>query len=147
MIEEFDYKGLGFKCGIEIHQQLETRKLFCNCPSIVHDKNPHIEVKRKLSAVAGESGEVDVAAGHEQKKDRFFIYEGCRNSSCLVELDEEPPHAVNKEALDIVMQVAQLLNAKMVDQIRFMRKTVIDGSNPGGFQRTALIHIQQKYSL
>jgi glutamyl-tRNA(Gln) amidotransferase subunit E len=29
-----DYKKIGFKAGLEIHQQLETKKLFCNCPSI-----------------------------------------------------------------------------------------------------------------
>ncbi|MBW2995083.1 hypothetical protein KY312_01920, partial [Candidatus Woesearchaeota archaeon] len=59
--------------------------------------------------------------------------------TCLVELDEEPPRKVNQEAVQIVLQIAHLLNAKIVDEIHFMRKTVIDGSNTTGFQRTALI--------
>ncbi len=136
-----DYKKLGFKCGIEIHQQLETHKLFCSCPSIVHDNNPDIIVKRKLRAVAGETGEVDLAAAYEQSKNKTFVYEACSTSSCLVELDEEPPHNVNKEALDIVLEIALLLNAKILDQIQIMRKTVIDGSNVSGFQRTMLVAV------
>jgi len=136
---DMDYKELGFKCGIEIHQQLETHKLFCNCPSIVHDNNPNIKVIRKLRAAAGETGEVDVAAAYEQAKQREFIYEACSTSSCLVELDEEPPHAPNPEAVQIALQIAKMLNAKIVDEMQFMRKTVVDGSNVSGFQRTALI--------
>lgn len=135
-----DYQKLGFKCGIEIHQQLETHKLFCSCPSLVNDPNqPDIIIKRKIRAVAGETGEVDKAAAFEKARGRTFIYEACRTSSCLVELDEEPPHEVNQEALMTALEIALLLNAKPVDQIQFMRKTVIDGSNVSGFQRTALI--------
>ena len=80
----------GFKCGLEIHQQLETRKLFCACPSIVHDKNPDIHIMRRLRPVVGETGEVDVAAVYEMAKGKYFNYEACSTSSCLVELDEEP---------------------------------------------------------
>lgn len=137
---ELDYAKIGFKCGLEIHQQLETKKLFCDCPSLVNDPNPkNIEVVRKLRPVVGETGEVDVAALHEMKKGKFFVYEACNTSSCLVELDEEPPHTINGEALDASLQIAKLLNAKIVDEIQVMRKTVIDGSNTTGFQRTALI--------
>jgi len=134
-----DYKKLGFKCGIEAHQQLETHKLFCSCPSIVHDKNPEIFFERKLRAAVGETGELDAAAKHEQGKGKKFLYEACPTSSCLVEFDEEPPHDVNKEALDIVLQVSKAMNCQIVDEVQFMRKTVVDGSNVSGFQRTALI--------
>ncbi|MFH1065692.1 MAG: Glu-tRNA(Gln) amidotransferase subunit GatE [Nanoarchaeota archaeon] len=135
-----DYSKLGFRCGIEIHQQLETHKLFCNCPSLVNDESkPDIIIKRKIRAVAGETGEVDKAAAFEKARARTFIYEACKTSSCLVELDEEPPHDVNEEALNFALEIALLLNAKPVDKIQFMRKTVIDGSNVSGFQRTALI--------
>ena len=136
---ELDYAKLGFKCGIEIHQQLDTLKLFCNCQSIVHDSNPDIIVKRRLHAVSGETGRIDNAAAYEKSKDKEFIYEACSASCCLVELDEEPPHKVNQDALNVVLEVALLLNAKIIDDIQFMRKTVIDGSNVSGFQRTALI--------
>jgi len=134
-----DYEKLGFRAGLEIHQQLDTKKLFCDCPSVVHDKNPDVHLKRKLHAVAGETGEVDAAAMHETMKDIEINYEACDTSSCLVELDEEPPHHMNDEALQIVIQVAKMLNAEIVEEIQIMRKTVIDGSNPSGFQRTSLV--------
>jgi Glu-tRNA(Gln) amidotransferase subunit E-like FAD-binding protein len=137
--QHMDYQKLGFKCGIEIHQQLDTHKLFCNCPSIVHDENPDIKVIRKLRASAGETGEIDIAAAYEQQKSMDISYEACSTSSCLVELDEEPPHAPNPEAVQIALQIAKMLDAKTVDQIQVMRKTVVDGSNVSGFQRTMLI--------
>ena len=56
-----DYKKLGFKCGIEIHQQMETHKLFCSCPSLLRDDEPDIIVQRELRAVVGETGEIDAA--------------------------------------------------------------------------------------
>jgi Glu-tRNA(Gln) amidotransferase subunit E-like FAD-binding protein len=136
---DIDYEKLNFKCGIEIHQQLETNKLFCNCPSIVHDENPDIFFSRKLRAVVGETGVIDDAAAHEQKKDLMINYEGCSTSSCLIEMDEEPPMSMNQDALKIVLQIAQMLNAKIVDEIQVMRKTVVNGSNVSGFQRTALV--------
>ncbi len=139
MKSETDYHALGFKCGVEIHQQLDTKKLFCDCPSIVRDDNADIKVHRRLRATAGETGSVDQAAAYEKSKSKEFIYEACSTSCCLVELDEEPPHAVNHNALMIALEVSMLLNAKIVDEIQFMRKTVIDGSNVSGFQRTALI--------
>ena len=135
-----DYKSLGFKSGLEIHQQLSTKKLFCECPSVVNDENePDIFFTRKLRAVAGELGTVDAAALYEMKKRKLMKYEACSSSACLVELDEEPPHALNEEALKVAIQVSKLFNATLVDEVQFMRKTVVDGSNVSGFQRTALI--------
>ena len=134
-----NYKELGFKCGIEIHQQLEGKKLFCSCPTINTDEKPDFEVKRKLRAVAGETGEVDKAAKHEMQKSREFIYVGNSKDVCNVELDDEPPHPINQHALQTALEVALLLKAKIVNEIQVMRKTVVDGSNVSGFQRTALI--------
>ncbi|MBU4502616.1 MAG: Glu-tRNA(Gln) amidotransferase subunit GatE, partial [Nanoarchaeota archaeon] len=134
-----NYKKLGLKIGLEIHQRLETHKLFCGCPSVLRDDKPDIIVKRKLRAVAGETGEVDAAAKHEMEKNLEFIYEAYSDTTCNVELDEEPPGPLNRDALEIVLQVSKLLNAKVVDEIHFMRKTVVDGSNTSGFQRTALV--------
>ncbi|MBI2545902.1 Glu-tRNA(Gln) amidotransferase subunit GatE [Candidatus Woesearchaeota archaeon] len=143
-----DYKLLGLKAGLEIHQQLDTSKLFCNCPSVLRDDAPDAIVKRRLTAVAGETGEVDIAALHETSRKAAFNYEIYHNTTCLVELDDEPPHPVNPEALRIAMEVALLLNAKPVQEIQVMRKTVVDGSNTSGFQRTALVarngHIQMR---
>jgi glutamyl-tRNA(Gln) amidotransferase subunit E len=56
-----------------------------------------------------------------------------------VELDEEPPHRINDEAIDIGMTIALMLNAKPVDEVHVMRKIVIDGSNTTGFQRSCII--------
>ncbi|GAJ06715.1 unnamed protein product, partial [marine sediment metagenome] len=134
-----NYEKLKFKSGLEIHQQLDTHKLFCNCPSILRKDEPDFEVERKLHAVAGESGEVDVAAQYQAGLEKTFIYQRHKENSCLVELDEEPPHEINKEALKIALQVALLLNCKIQPITQIMRKTVIDGSNTSGFQRTVLI--------
>ncbi len=38
-----------------------------------------------------------------------------------------------------MLEIALLLNAKPADEVEFMRKIVIDGSNTSGFQRSALI--------
>jgi len=135
-----DYQKLGFKCGLEIHQQLEGKKLFCNCPTLnLRDSKADIKFERKLRAVAGETGEIDAAAKHEMTKSKKFSYEADSKDCCLVEMDEEPPHEINKDAVDIAVQIALILKAKIVDEIQVMRKTVIDGSNVSGFQRTALV--------
>lgn len=126
------------KIGIEIHQQLDTKKLFCPCESRIIDQTPEYAIRRKQRAVLSEMGKFDPAAMAEMKKDKTFNYEGYK-SLCLVELDEEPPHPLNKEALEVSAQAAMLLNAKMAEEIHVMRKTVVDGSNTSGFQRTALI--------
>ena len=134
-----DYKEIGFKSGLEIHQQLDTHKLFCNCPSILRSDEPDFTVRRKLHAIAGESGEIDIAAKYQAAMDKEFVYQGYNDTTCLVELDEEPPHEINPEALKIALQIALLLNAKIIPITQIMRKTVIDGSNTSGFQRTVMI--------
>ena len=134
-----DYKKLGFKCGIEIHQQLEGKKLFCNCPTIIRKDTPDYSFTRQLRASAGESGNVDKAASFEQQKQKTFVYQGYEDTNCLVEQDEEPPRPVNQKAVETALQVCKMLNCKIVDEIIFMRKVVVDGSNVSGFQRTALV--------
>ena len=126
-------------CGLEIHQQLEGKKLFCSCPTKIRSDKPDFIVRRKLHVAAGETGEIDIAAAHEKKKDKWFAYQGYRDAACLVELDEEPPHPVDEEALSIALTICHMLQCKVVDRIQFMRKTVLDGSNTSGFQRTCLI--------
>ncbi len=137
-MSDIDYEKIGFKCGLEVHQQLDSSKLFCNCPSVLRKDEPDFEVERKLHVVAGESGEVDIAAKHESEKNKTFVYQGY-DTTCLVELDEEPPHGINPDALKIAIQIALLLNCKIIPITQIMRKTVVDGSNTSGFQRTVLI--------
>lgn len=126
-----------FKAGLEIHQQLDTRKLFCSCESYLSE-NVVGEFSRVLRPVQSELGEYDAAALMESVKRRTFIYQITENS-CLVEMDEEPPHEVNMEALEIAIQISLMFNCRIVDEVHFMRKIVIDGSNTTGFQRTALV--------
>ena len=134
-----DYQKIGLKCGIEIHQQLEGKKLFCNCPTLLRDDKPDFELKRKLRASAGESGKIDIAARQEQIRNKTFVYQGYSDTTCLVETDSEPPHALNQNSLYTTLQLSKLVNANVSPVVQVMRKTVVDGSNTSGFQRTALI--------
>jgi glutamyl-tRNA(Gln) amidotransferase subunit E len=127
------------RVGFEVHQQLATRKLFCNCESELVEFEPELKIVRRLRPTQSELGEIDRAALQEYMKGRHYEYQVPEEVSCLVEMDEEPPHEVNREAVEIALQVALLLNAQPVDEIHFMRKIVIDGSNTSGFQRTAII--------
>ncbi|HIH21772.1 MAG TPA: Glu-tRNA(Gln) amidotransferase subunit GatE [Candidatus Diapherotrites archaeon] len=129
------------KCGLEVHQQLETGKLFCRCPSFLRDDKPEFAVERKLRAVASELGEYDAAALEAMQKNYSFVYEGFKENTCLVELDESPPQKIDSEALKTVLKIALLANSKILDEIFIMRKAVVDGSNTSGFQRTALVSI------
>jgi Glu-tRNA(Gln) amidotransferase subunit E-like FAD-binding protein len=133
-----DYEKIGFKAGLEIHQQLDTHKLFCSCPSILRSDKPEFIVKRNLHKVSGESGKVDVAAEYQHSLNKDFFYEGY-DTTCLVELDEEPPHEINQEALRIALEISCLLNCEIIPLSQIMRKTVINGSNTSGFQRTVMI--------
>lgn len=131
------------KLGLEIHQRLDTHKLFCECPSTEGKGEPR-RVGRMLHPVYSEMGEVDKAvleaAGREQKFEYLF-YDNC---NCLVELDEEPPHPMNREALMIGLEIAQQLRSRPVSEVHTMRKIVIDGSNTSGFQRTAVVSLGGK---
>jgi glutamyl-tRNA(Gln) amidotransferase subunit E len=135
-----DYSKLGLKVGLEIHQQLDTTgKLFCTCKPELFKEEPEITFLRRLRPTQSELGQIDQAAFFEFQKGIKILYEANRTSSCLVEMDEEPPHNLNTEAVDIALMVALMVNAKPTDEIHVMRKTVIDGSNTTGFQRTCII--------
>ncbi len=136
-----DYKKLGLKCGLEVHQQLDTGKLFCRCDSRLKEDKPDFTVERRLRPVPSELGEYDAAALEQFRRGNSFVYEAYNDSTCLVELDEEPPHPVNPKALEAVLEVSLITESKVFDELCVMRKTVIDGSNPSGFQRTALVSV------
>jgi glutamyl-tRNA(Gln) amidotransferase subunit E len=135
-----DYNKLGLKVGLEIHQQLDTtEKLFCACKPELFKEEAEITFLRRLRPTQSELGQIDPAAFFEFQKGVKILYEANRATSCLVEMDEEPPHNLNDEAVETALTIALMVNAQPVDEIHVMRKTVIDGSNTTGFQRTCVI--------
>jgi len=131
---------VGLKVGLEIHCQLNTaNKLFCKCPTRLSDKPPTLTFIRRLRPTQSELGQVDPAAMFEFQKGRAIVYETDTETSCLVEMDEEPPHDLNSEAVEVGLAISMMLGSKPVDEIHVMRKIVIDGSNTTGFQRTCVV--------
>jgi len=137
-MSEFSINDVGVKVGLEIHQQLATnKKLFCNCIPIDTEEYS-IKFQRKLRAAKSEL-EYDPAALFEKSKSKSIVYYANPNSSCLVEQDEEPPHELDEDAKRISLIIASALKSEIFSEIYPMRKTVVDGSNTTGFQRTMLI--------
>lgn len=138
-MSEFSIEDIGLKVGLEIHQQLSTnKKLFCSCVPLESNEYT-IKFQRKLRAVKSELGEYDPAALFEISKSRTIVYYANPDSSCLVEQDEEPPHNLDTDAKNLVLVIASALESNIFSEIYPMRKTVIDGSNTTGFQRTMLV--------
>lgn len=138
-MSEFSINDVGVKVGLEIHQQLATnKKLFCNCTPLESDEY-FMKFQRKLRASKSELGEFDPAALFEKSKSKTIMYYANPESSCLVEQDEEPPHELDEDARKIALIIASALKSNIFSEIYPMRKTVVDGSNTTGFQRTMLI--------
>ena len=136
---EFKIDEIGLKVGLEIHQQLDTgKKLFCNCNSVEDDEYTN-KFSRNLRATKSELGKIDPAALFEDTKSKTIVYYSNADSSCLVEKDEEPPHDLDNDAKDTALLIGSALNSTIFSEVHVMRKTVVDGSNTSGFQRTMLI--------
>jgi glutamyl-tRNA(Gln) amidotransferase subunit E len=148
--EESYYKRIGFLCGLEIHQRLATKeKLFCKCSAtpLGQDGKPIASVYRMQRAVAGEMGKIDRSTEFESERKRDFLYNIFQDHTCLVDIDEEPPHEINPEALDITLAIARGIGCRIVDEVEPMRKEVVDGSDPSAFQRTMLVGINGTISI
>jgi len=138
-LNQINFEKIGLKVGLEIHQQLDTgKKLFCNCKSVEDDEYTN-KFSRKLRATKSELGKVDPAALFESTKSKTIVYYANPNSSCLVEKDEAPPHDLDQNAKNTALLIGSALNSKIFSEIHVMRKTVVDGSNTSGFQRTMLV--------
>jgi len=136
---EIDFEKIGLKVGLEIHQQLNTdKKLFCKCKPIENDEFTE-KFSRSLRTAKSELGKIDPAALFEKAKSKKINYYANSQSSCLVEKDEEPPHDLDHDAKKISLLISSMLESKIFSEIHVMRKTVIDGSNTSGFQRTMLV--------
>jgi len=138
-MSEIDFEKIGLKVGLEIHQQLATsKKLFCKCRPTESDEYTE-KFSRRLRTAKSELGELDPAALFEKTKSKKINYYANSQSSCLVEKDEEPPHDLDHDAKKISLLISSMLESKIFSEIHVMRKTVIDGSNTTGFQRTMLV--------
>jgi glutamyl-tRNA(Gln) amidotransferase subunit E len=136
---ELDYKTVGFKSGLEIHQQLLTeKKLFCRCPAGKYSKEYDAEILRHMRPTLSEMGVYDGTALMEFKTKKNIIYHIKRETVCTYEMDDTPPFLINEEALDIAIGIGMLYNCNIVDELHIARKQYLDGSIPTGFQRTAI---------
>jgi glutamyl-tRNA(Gln) amidotransferase subunit E len=136
------YKKIGFMCGLEIHQRLATSsKLFCSCSTEILERSmkPNYTITRFQRAVAGELGSIDKSAEFEEIRNRSFVYNIFDNNTCIMDIDEEPPHDINTDALGIAFSMACAMNMDIINELQPMRKAVVDGSDPSAFQRTILV--------
>jgi glutamyl-tRNA(Gln) amidotransferase subunit E len=137
-----DYARIGFKSGLEIHQQLLTdKKLFCRCPAGKYSESYDAEILRHMRPTLSELGEYDGTALMEFKTKKEIIYQINRETVCTYEMDDTPPFEMNEEALDIALGIGMLYDCIMVDEVHIARKQYLDGSIPTGFQRTAIVGV------
>src|SRR3989344_1638838 len=142
-----DYDKINFLCGIEIHQELSGKKLFCSCSADLKEEKKDLEIKREIRSSVGESGEADVASLYEQKKNLKFVYYGYEDEHCLIECDEQPPDPINQDALKTALEIATILKLKIPDELIVMRKVISDGSVVSGFQRSLLVGLGNEESF
>lgn len=139
------YAGMGFICGLEIHQQLKTeKKLFCRCPAGLYQDGDDYDAEliRHMRPTLSELGEYDGTALMEFRTKKNIIYRLKDESACTYDIDDTPPFPINREALDITIEVALLLKTNIVGELHITRKQYLDGSIPTGFQRTAIVGIE-----
>jgi glutamyl-tRNA(Gln) amidotransferase subunit E len=142
-----DYAQIGFKSGLEIHQQLLTeKKLFCRCPAGRYSKEYQAEILRHMRPTLSEMGVYDGTALMEFKTKKNIIYHINRDTVCTYEMDDTPPFLINDEALDIALGIGMLYDCNIVDELHIARKQYLDGSIPTGFQRTAIFALDGKIS-
>jgi glutamyl-tRNA(Gln) amidotransferase subunit E len=144
------YARLGFKSGLEIHQQLKTqKKLFCRCPAGIYQKEGEYDAEliRHMRPTLSELGEYDGTALMEFKTRKNIFYRIKNETACTYDIDDTPPFQVSLEALRIAMKIALLLKTRIVGELHITRKQYLDGSIPTGFQRTGIIGIEGEITL
>ena len=144
------YKQLGFKSGLEIHQQLKTmEKLFCHCPvgSYQGLDDYDAEVIRHMRPTLSEMGTYDGTALMEFKTKKNITYRIKNETTCTYEIDDTPPFPINPEALEYAIEISLLLKQDSVGGLHSTRKHYLDWSIPTGFQRTAIVGIEGEIPL
>lgn len=144
------YRELGLMSGLEVHQQLKTeKKLFCHCPAGVFQKDGEYdaEVIRHMRPTLSEMGGYDGTALMEFKTRKNIVYHIANITTCTYDIDDTPPFKINRQALEIAMEIALLLKTNIVGELHITRKQYLDGSIPTGFQRTGIISIEGKIPL
>jgi glutamyl-tRNA(Gln) amidotransferase subunit E len=137
-----DYAAVGFRSGLEIHQQLLTeKKLFCRCPAGRYSDKYDAEILRHMRPTLSELGEYDGTALMEFKTKKEIIYRINRETVCTYEMDDTPPFMIDEPALDHALGVAMLYGLALVDELHIARKQYLDGSIPTGFQRTTIVGV------
>lgn len=148
---DFDtYRKIGFKCGLEVHQQLATKKkLFCRCPAGIYTdfEKYDAEIIRHMRPTLSELGEYDGTALMEFKTKKNIVYRIKNETACTYEFDDTPPFPLNREALAYGMEIALLLNLNIVGELHITRKQYLDGSIPTGFQRTTILGIEGEFPI
>ena len=147
---EEDYKRIGFKSGLEVHQQLKTKeKLFCHCPAGIYHENDDYdaEVIRHMRPTLSELGEYDGTALMEYKTRKEIVYRLNNQTACTYEIDDTPPFKMDKEALQIALDISLQCKLNIVGEVHITRKQYLDGSIPTGFQRTAIIGVEGELPL
>jgi len=145
-----NYDAIGFMSGLEVHQQLLTReKMFCHCPAGVynHSDDYDAEVIRHMRPTLSELGEYDGTALMEFKTRKEIIYRLKNETACTYEVDDTPPFPLNREALEIALEISLLSKLNVVGEVHITRKQYLDGSIPTGFQRTAILGVEGELEL
>ena len=145
-----DYKRIGFMSGLEVHQQLKTKeKLFCNCPAGIYQKPNDFdaEIIRHMRPTLSELGEYDGTALMEFKTRKEIVYQIKHKTACTYEIDDTPPFKIDREALEIALEIAMLSKLNIVGEVHITRKQYLDGSIPTGFQRTAILGVEGELDL
>lgn len=145
-----DYEAIGFKSGLEIHQQLLTKKkLFCRCPAGIYQKDGQYDAEliRHMRPTLSELGEYDGTALMEFKTKKNIVYHIQNVTACTYDIDDTPPFPLDREALDIAIEISLLSKLNIVGELHITRKQYLDGSIPTGFQRTAIVGIEGEIPL
>jgi len=145
-----DYERIGFMSGLEVHQQLKThQKLFCRCPAGIFQKAEEFDAEliRHMRPTLSELGEYDGTALMEFKTRKEIIYRIANKTACTYDVDDTPPFPLNREALNIAIEVSVLSKLMIVGEVHITRKQYLDGSIPTGFQRTAIIGVEGEIQL